>query len=68
MHDFRRDDNRQLVCVLRSGNIKGINIYEDMKKVADRKAVAEEVKLELQSMEALRAEQLNLEFEINQLK
>lgn len=45
MHDFRRDDNRQLVCVLRSGNIKGINIYEDMKKVADRKAVAEEVKL-----------------------
>ena len=39
-----------------------------MKKVADRKAVAEEVKLELQSMEALRAEQLNLEFEINQLK
>jgi hypothetical protein len=68
VHDFRRDDNRQLVCVLRSGNIKGINIYEDMKKVADRKAVAEEVKLELQSMEALRAEQLNLEFEINQLK
>lgn len=44
VHDFRKDDNRQLVCVLRSGTIKGVNIYEDTKKV-EKKQIAEEVKL-----------------------
>jgi hypothetical protein len=33
IHDFRQDDNRQIVCILKSGNIKGINIYEDPIKV-----------------------------------
>lgn len=44
IHDFRQDDNRQVICVLKSGNIKGINIYEDQKKV-EKKQIADEVKL-----------------------
>ena len=28
IHDFREDDNRQAVCVLRSGTLKGLNIHE----------------------------------------
>jgi hypothetical protein len=67
VHDFRKDDNRQLLCVLKSGNVKGINIYEDLKKV-EKKAIAEEVKVDLQSLELLQAEKLTLEFEIGQLK
>jgi hypothetical protein len=27
IHDFRQDDNRQIVCILKSGTIKGVNIY-----------------------------------------
>ncbi len=27
IHDFRQDENRQIVCILKSGTIKGVNIY-----------------------------------------
>jgi hypothetical protein len=48
IHDFRQEDNEQLICVLKSGNVKGLNIYEEAKK-NDKKMVADEVKLEQQS-------------------
>lgn len=40
IHDFRKDDNRQVICILKSGNVKGLNLYEDEVKIV-KKQIAE---------------------------
>ena len=44
VHDFRQEDNLQLICVSREGTVRGLNILEEARK-GDKKQVADEVKL-----------------------
>lgn len=67
IHDFRKEDNEQLICILKSGNVKGLNIHETEVKT-QKKLVADEVKLQQQSLQILQNQKLTLEFQISQLK
>ncbi len=67
IHDFRQDDNRQIVCILKSGTIKGVNIYQDAKKVENKKIAGDQV-IQDMNFQALQSKKLNLQFEISQLK
>jgi hypothetical protein len=49
IHDYRKEDNQQLICILKSGNVKGLNIHETEVKT-QKKLIADEVKLEQQSL------------------
>jgi hypothetical protein len=67
IHDFRQENNEQLICIFKSGKVTGLNMYEEAKKI-EKKQVADEIKLEMQDIETLQNEKLNLEFEVNQLR
>jgi len=67
IHDFRQEKYDQIICILKSGKVTGLNVLEEAKK-NEKNKMADEIKLESENMEALQSEKLNLEFEISQLK
>ena len=67
VHDFRQEKYDQIICILKSGKVTGLNVLEEAKQ-NEKNKMADEVKLEAENTEALQSEKLNLEFEISQLK
>ena len=45
IHDYRQQKYDQLICILKSGKVTGLNVNQEIKKT-EKNQVADEIKLE----------------------